>query len=160
MTPNEFQTVLDFAATARGFCIWCEDESAERTDVHAASWLARLYGLGVVLPSVNSDNEDGLPDLPTDVLLRVQTNLAGFSGRYYREVFDPAPELDDQPVIGDIGDDLLDTYKDVRRGLMLFDDGAVAEALWQWSFLHRVHWGRHCAGALLALHGLTLSNLD
>jgi Domain of unknown function (DUF5063) len=160
MTPNESQTVFDFAATARGFCLWCEDDRAERTDACVASWLARLYGFGVVLPSVDSDNEDGLPDLPADVLARVQANLASFNGRYYREVFDPAPDLDDEAVMGDIGDDLLDTYKDVRRGLMLFDDGDVAEALWQWSFLHRIHWGRHCAGALLALHGLSLSNLD
>ncbi|WP_373717511.1 DUF5063 domain-containing protein [Roseateles sp.] len=160
LTRHEAQAVQDFAATARSFCLWCEGEDFERTDAHAASWLARLYGLGVVLPSVDSDNEDGLPDLPAEVLVRAQTNLAVFNGRHYREVFDPAPELDDQPVIGDIGDDLLDTYKDVRRGLMLFDGGEVAEALWQWSFLHRVRWGRHCAGALLALHGLTLSNLD
>lgn len=160
MTTEESQTVLDFAATARGFCRWCEEERVERADVYVASWLARLYGLGVVLPAVESDNADGLPDLPPDVLMRVQSNLAAFNGRHYREVFDPTPELDDQPVIGDIGDDLLDIYKDVRRGLTLFDNGDVAEALWQWSFLHRVHWGRHCAGALLALHGLTLSNLN
>ncbi|MCE4553616.1 DUF5063 domain-containing protein [Roseateles cellulosilyticus] len=134
MTPNESQTVLDFATAARGFCLWCEDEMSERTEVHAASWLARLYGLGVVLPSVDSNIEDGLPDLPADFLVRAQTNLSVFNGRYYREVFDPAPELDDEPVIGDIGDDLLQTYKDVRRGLMLFDAGGVAEALWQWSF--------------------------
>jgi len=160
VTPHEFQTVLDFAATARGFCQWCEGENSERSDANAVSWIAQLYGLAVVLPSVTSDNEDGLPDLPLDVLARARANLAVFNGRYYREVFDPAPELDDEPVVGDIGDDLLDIYKDVRRGLILFDDGDVLEALWQWSFLHSVHWGRHCAGALLALHGLTLSNLD
>jgi hypothetical protein len=159
MTPYRSQELLDFVTTARGFCRWCEDEAAEHADIHAASWLARLYGLGVLLPSTDSDNEHDLPEVPAQLLERAHANLAVFNGRYYREVFDPSPELEDPPGIGDVGDDLLDTYKDIRRGLMLFDAGQVAEALWHWSFLHRIHWGRHCVGALHALHGLTISNL-
>ncbi|MBW8882156.1 MAG: DUF5063 domain-containing protein [Asticcacaulis sp.] len=160
MKYQEPQVVTDFAATARGFCLWCEGEGSQTTDVNAASWLSRLYGLALALPSVESDNADGLPEIPVDVLARAQANLSFFVGRYYRGVFDPDPTLDDQLVVGDLGDDMLDTYKDIRRGLMLFESGEVRNALWHWSFLHRIHWGRHCASALLALHGLTLSNLD
>jgi len=159
MRVEASQAVADFAAAARGFCQWCEGQGGELTDVSAASWLARLYGLAVVLPSVTCDYENDLPDVPVDALARAQAQLSTFAGRYYRKVFDPDPELDDAPVMGDLGDDLLDVYLDIRQGLMLFESGETRDALWHWSFLHRIHWGRHCVGALQGLHGLTVSNL-
>lgn len=158
---NEFsRSTADFAATARGFCSWCEAVGSEHTDSQAASWLSLLYGQALALPQVGCDNEDGLPDLPADALARAQTCLAAFAGRYYREVFDPDPVLDEEPVVGDIGDDLLDTYKDIRAGLVLFERGEVRDALWHWSFLQRIHWGRHAVGAMMALHCLTISKDD
>jgi hypothetical protein len=106
---------------------------------------------------VGPENEDGLPELPPEALAAAKSNLGAFSGRYYREVFDPDPTLDEEPVVGDIGDDLLDTYKDIRAGLVLFDRGEANEALWHWAFLHRIHWGRHAVGAIYALHCLAIS---
>jgi hypothetical protein len=149
----------DFAEVARGFCAWCEASEPELTDSQAAYWLSRLYAQALLLPETESENEDGLPELPADAMEKAASNLAAFSGRYYREVFDPDPLLGDAPVMGDIGDDLLDTYRDIRAGLVLFDRGEVNEAIWQWSFLHRIHWGHHVAGALYALHCLSLSRL-
>ena len=149
----------DFSEIARGFCAWCEASGPELTDSQAAYWLARLYAQALLLPDTDSANENGLPELPADSLEKAVSNLAPFSGWYYREVFDPDPLLDDAPVMGDIGDDLLDTYKDIRAGLVLFDRGEIHEALWHWSFLHRIHWGRHAAGALHALHCLSISRL-
>lgn len=149
----------DFADTARGFCAWCEASVPEPTDSKAAYWLGRLYAQALLLAETEPENENGLPELSADALEKAVSNLASFSGRYYREVFDPDPLLDEAPVMGDIGDDLLDTYKDVRAGLVLFDRGEVHEALWHWSFLHRIHWGRHVVGALYALHCLSISRL-
>jgi hypothetical protein len=40
---------------------------------------------------------------------------------YYREYFDPDPLLDDEACMGDVGDDLIDTYQDIRSGLLLFE---------------------------------------
>lgn len=145
-----------FAETARGFCEWCEGRT-ELTDLQAASWLSRLYSQALNLPAVEPENEEGLPELPVQALERASVRLASFAGRYYREVFDPDPTLDEEPVMGDIGDDLLDTYKDVRAGLVCFERGEAVEALWHWSFLHRIHWGRHALGALLAFHCLSIS---
>ena len=147
----------DFAKVARAYCSWCEASHPEHSDSLAAYWLGRLYSQALLLPQVESENEDGLPELPSEALAEATKNLAEFAGRYYREVFDPDPSLADGPVMGDIGDDLLDTYKDVRAGLVLFDRGEANEALWHWSFLHRIHWGRHAVGAMYALHCLTIS---
>ncbi len=59
--------------------------------------------------------------------------------------------------MGDVGDDLLDIYQDVRAGLVAFDSGEVSDAAWHWSFLYRIHWGRHAVGGLFALHCMHVS---
>lgn len=150
----------DFAEVARAYCSWCEAAHSEHSDSQAAYWLSRLHSQALLLPRVEPENEEGLPELPPEALAEAEKNLGAFAGRYYREVFDPDPLGADEPVMGDIGDDLLDIYKDVRAGLVLFDCGEVGEALWHWSFLHRIHWGRHAVGAMYALHCLAISHGD
>lgn len=150
LTPKLAAT--EFAQIARGFCDWCEGtELPVPADVWASVWLAKLHAAALALPEVDSRNEDGLPPLPRAAAARATLNLAAFDGFYYREYFNPAPSLTDESCIGDVGDDLADTYKDVRAGLLLYESGQVVEALWHWSFLHRAHWGRHAVGALFAL---------
>lgn len=153
--------VTDFAELARGYCTWCEGQSlGSDPELQAARWLAQLYAAALVLPQAQSENEDGLPDLPEAESARARSNLAPFLGWYYRECFDPDPLLNEAPCMGDLGDDLLDIYKDIREGLVLFDAGDANEALWHWSFLHRIHWGRHAVGALFALHCLHVSKTE
>ena len=147
-------TINNFAEIARGFCASCENTSV--SDIQAASWLCQLYAAALTLPEVEAENAGDLPDLPPDLLERAKKHLAGFNGRYYREYFNPDSSLNDESVMGDIADDLLDTYKDIRTGLLLFDRGDTTEALWQWTFLHRTHWGRHAVGAIFALHCLSI----
>jgi hypothetical protein len=141
-----------FRQVAAGFCRWCEGESlGPHPQRQASVWLSRLHAAALELPETEPENEEGLPELPHADLARAQGNLAVFAGVFYRTVFDPDPRNTDEPVIGDIGDDLLDTYKDIKAGSVLCDRGQPQEALWHWSFLHQVHWGRHAVGALAAL---------
>jgi hypothetical protein len=147
-----------FAHLARDFCAWCEGNSLGlRREATASQWLTRLYGAAINLPKVDPENEQGLPDIEPRALERATQNLACFNGWYYREVLDPDPASEESPGMGDIGDDLLDVYQDVRRGLSLWDHGQIAEALWHWEFCFRTHWGRHAAGAILALHCMWLA---
>jgi len=145
-----------FSELASAFCGWCESDSfPERPENAAAVWLARLHAAALVLPVVSCDDDDRLPELPQSLLDRVAGNLSYFSGMYYRKVFDPSPLLTEMPVLGDIGDDILDTYKDIREGVVLVAAGRPQEALWHWRFLHSVHWGRHAVSALAALHAIS-----
>ncbi|MFM8900949.1 MAG: DUF5063 domain-containing protein [Burkholderiales bacterium] len=160
MNESHASQVHAFAEIARGFCVWCESTSGAATQGdQTAIWLCRLQAAALSLPEVGFENSDGLPELSADLLAHATTNLAAFNGYYYRECFDPDPMLSDDPVIGDVGDDLLDIYKDLRAGLVLFDCGRATDPLWHWSFLHRVHWGRHAVGAIFALHCLSPSTL-
>ena len=147
--------VAAFHCCAVGFCNWCDVGAAAAKgdrDLMAAVWLARLHAAALLLPETEPESEDGLPELPALLLQQAERNLAPFAGWFYRTVFDPDPRNDDEPVMGDVGDDLLDTYKDVKGGCLLYDEGLVSDALWHWSFMHRVHWGKHAVGALAALH--------
>lgn len=158
MNPSSPTSVHAFVEAAHTFCSWCEGHSlgAEK-EVALAALLARLYAAALVLPEVGPENEEGLPDLPETALVNAKANLAYFNGWYYREFFDPDPTLEDESVMGDIGDDVLDIYRDVKAGCLLYERGETAEALWHWSFLHRFHWGRHAVGALFALHCLCIA---
>ncbi len=153
--------VVEFVDLARGYCNWCEGRSLGiEPEAQAARWLSLLYASALGLPRTECDNDAGLPALPSATLALAEGNLAPFVGWYYRECFDPHPYLKDEPCMGDLGDDLLDIYKDIRRGLMLFEAGEVNDALWQWSFLFKIHWGRHAVGGLFALHCMHISKAD
>lgn len=147
-----------FAEAAQAYCSWCEGHLLDmEKEASLAALLARLYAAALTLPEVGPENEEGLPELPEAALASAKTNLSYFNGWYYREFFDPDPTLDDEAGMGDVGDDVLDIYKDVKAGCLLYERGETADALWHWSFLHRFHWGRHAVGAIFALHCLCIA---
>jgi hypothetical protein len=83
----------------------------------------------------------------------VPTDWPGFEDKdFYWEVFDPYDHDDNQPVAGSLADDALDVYRDIRRGLALWDASRTRNAIWEWRFHFDVHWGDHATDALRALH--------
>lgn len=156
MKEDHLVAAVQFAELAREFSNWVEQTMlAEEHEVSVARWLARLHAAALALPEVDSGYCDGLPEIQDAHFQAARANVAWFSGMYYRECFDPDPLLADEPVLGDVGDDLLDTYQDIKRGLLHFDRSEPIEALWFWSFNHQIHWGRHAVGAMYALQCLT-----
>jgi hypothetical protein len=82
---------------------------------------------------------------------RVAKRACELPCQLYAEIFDPY-EQPARPVTGHLADDIGDIYSDVARGLMLCDRGQSDEALWEWGFNFRIHWGEHATGAIRALH--------
>jgi hypothetical protein len=72
--------------------------------------------------------------------------------KYYSEVFNPLPVPGEEPIVGDLADDIADIYKDIRRGLDLLDAGYMEHAVWEWIFHLQHHWGEHATSAIRALH--------
>ncbi len=149
--------ISNFAATAREYCRWCEEPrvtgpSALRYE--AASLLGRLYSAAVSLPEVDLGDYEAPepPDLPEATRTRVFAGFADFPFQYYREVFDPAADKTDEPVVGDLADDFTDIYLDLYRGLALLDMGEEPAAVFEWRFSFGIHWGRHATSAMRALH--------
>jgi hypothetical protein len=154
-TPST--AVSEFAQLAADFCAWCESDSLgtepERT---FSDWFAKLYAGGLRLSEVQAE-----ADAPKSIDLntaQAETAINKLLGHHYWEIFDPNPMLREEPVVGDVGDDLLDVYRDVKRGLEIYRVGFPLAAEWEWAFNFRTHWGRHAAAALLALHGLVISS--
>jgi hypothetical protein len=117
--------------------------------------LVRLYGAALALPREWSDGLDArVPAAVDDDEVKAVASAA--SSRLpldmYGEVFDPLPVPAEEPVVGSLVDDLSDIYRDVATGLWLYNGGHREEALWQWAFTFRIHWGEHATGAIRALH--------
>jgi len=69
---------------------------------------------------------------------------------HYSTVFDPL-NLEEEPVIGSLADDVTDIYSDLKDGLAAFRDGDVSGAVHDWWNGFNTHWGRHAVQALPAL---------
>jgi hypothetical protein len=80
-------------------------------------------------------------------------SLAEYLGehRRYWTVVDPIKPTKDDPLLGDMADDLADIYCDLRRGLDAWETAAAAtrlEIIWTWRFAYESHWGQHAVDAL------------
>lgn len=72
--------------------------------------------------------------------------------QYYRVVFDPFDfDATDEPVTGDLHDDLADIYGDLWHGLQAHRSGEPLEALSIWIESYFFHWGHHATSALYAI---------
>jgi hypothetical protein len=51
-----------------------------------------------------------------------------------------------------LSDDILDIYKDVKKGILLYEKNEHIEAIWEWKFCFEIHWGSHAVDEIRALH--------
>jgi hypothetical protein len=135
---------------AQQFCAFIEKASGYSLDKRlscARQRLLELYETGSALPHVEPPEgiEAGANPEPPHGWL-------GFDKfEIYWEVFDPYEES--TAVAGSLSDDLLDVYRDLRRGLALWGkDVSRTAAIWEWRFHFDNHWGDHAIDALRALH--------
>lgn len=156
MTPQARRTAIEtFAAEARRYVEWAKGQSGE--PMNAPTALRRIVGLysaALALPHPFSE------DLPADDVEKarvsrddVRLSALHLPFRYYGFIADPAVMPPEKATVGDLLDDIGDIYVEVATGLELFDGGERAEALWEWGFGFRAHWGEHASAAIGALHG-------
>ncbi len=145
-------SVTAFAQEAQQFCDWLERDNS-RDELTVARRLAHLYARGLDLPDVDPEQLAGFgtPPLPEALMQNVMASLTAVPFQYYWEVFDSVRPQADVPVCGDLVDDLRDTYSDVKKGLLAYQQGHRVLAAWHWRTTCGFHWGRHVASALKAL---------
>jgi Domain of unknown function (DUF5063) len=152
---NQDEAIRDFASLARDYCSWCEGPRSpdpEQLLREATRHVARLYAAALELPVVEFSDHPDRPAMGQDAWNVMFKSFGSFPFNYYREVFDPSIEDSDEPVVGDVADDLTDIYSDLTEGLWLLDHGHALAAVWTWKFTFDAHWGRHAVSALRALH--------
>lgn len=146
--PEESEGVRSFVEAARDFCEFVETAStvesvAERLHL-GRHCLAKLVAAGAALPLVEATTDKVLlwDGTPSDWPCFGPHDL-------YWEVFDPY--TDEDRVAGSLSDDFLEIYRDLKGGLVAFDDGLHQDAVWEWRFHFDHHWGEHAVDALRAL---------
>ena len=145
-----------FASMAAQFCSWVEAAPVSPDDELAVArrLAARLYAGALDLPLEESRAEGEVEVEVEGTTIERRAIHARFGVlpiNMYAAV-DPLECPGAEPTVGDVADDLADTYFDVLRGLRLYRSGLPAAAAWQWAFSFRAHWGAHVLGALSALH--------
>lgn len=143
--------VARFVNQARQFCDFVEEPPGTLLERIARTrhGLLELYTRGLALPDVEPPEDD--EDEPT---IEPPESWIGFEQfEIYGEIGDP---YDDGPTVArSLSDDVLEVYCDLRRGLVLWDQGSAdhrISAIWAWRFNFDHHWGDHAIGAVRALH--------
>jgi hypothetical protein len=118
--------------------------------------LLSLYSSAVDLPDVEPEPDAPEHDIDDqdrqtfyrDVIKKLGGELP------YQKVFEPFNPEDWEVVVGTLADDLSGIYFDIKRGLLNLEvrSGVSLATVWRWRFNFEVHWGRHAASAIHAIH--------
>jgi hypothetical protein len=133
--PSEVQ---DFYEIAKDYCIWAEDGPVEGSNeiYDAMKYLASLYKQVLILPGADPEDEqleiEGITKLDSKHIYKRYCSLPF---QYYHEVFHPVTEAPEEPTIGDLADDLMDIYIDLKAGVMLYELGKTTNAVFQSVFI-------------------------
>lgn len=145
-----------FCDEARCFVAWADGTTALALSAPLAlRRVVALYAAALELPQPWSERvspeSSAEPPWMGARLNAVRTRAAAIPLQHYGEIFSPHV-VTDEPVVGDLADDLMDIYRDVAMGLYLHDAGFIDDAIWQWGFNFQIHWGKHASSAIRALH--------
>ena len=146
------QEVEAFRVVAAAYCDFidsCRTFEEEESFRKLLRIISHLYTNALDLPEVELE-EEHLTDV--DFLLpEVDVKYHNV----YTEIFDPYH--DKTPVNGCLDDDIIGIYSDLKKGLLLYEQGHGIEAVWEWRFGFEVHWGEHATSAIRALHSIKFS---
>ncbi|WKA60354.1 DUF5063 domain-containing protein [Planococcus shenhongbingii] len=138
-----------FQMAAAAYCDFidsCSSFDDKETLIKLLSIVSRLYTEAFELPDVESEEGHSVDvDFPLPVVDFKSHNV-------YKEMFNPYH--DTTPLNGCLDDDITGIYSDIKNGLVLYEQGNVKEAVWEWKFGFEVHWGEHATSAIRALHSI------
>lgn len=150
-----------FVECARRYCALVgEHEKTPIRELLAALHvlLPELYARGVALPDIESSDDLFRRDRKHNLRswTKVRNGLYRRLGRrtHYMQIFDAYDRLDRGSTVGLLCVDFADIYVDVAEGLRIWDAGDRADAVYQWRWSAKHHWGGHAVAAIAALHWL------
>lgn len=109
------------------------------------------------LPAIhNCENEETQSSADNELQLTRKIRIEE-AYRYYYALFWPYEGTGDglnepdNPVMGDLVDDIYDISNDLKTGYEFYDKGMMHQAVFVWRLLFISHWGEHAAQALYAI---------
>lgn len=144
--------VKEFSNIAREYCEWVENKKEKKEDIYYLQvLLSKLYCWGIQLPDCEPSDLLYSDDLPSQDDNKVLNYFSDFPYQYYSTVFNAEIVPSEEPVTGDIIDDLSNIYKDLKDGLWYLDQGSKIDAVFQWRVSLGFHWARHILSAMHAI---------
>jgi hypothetical protein len=151
---NDGSLMRQFVLAARNYCNWVERGNTTNEALEALRLVSHLYGCAVTLSeevkidATQTERFSGISNEERKVIL---ARFKHFPFQYYRDCFNPL-DMESESSIGDIVDDFVDIYCDIKPGLFAFDGGFEPFAVFHWRHTWNNHWGQHAASALRCLH--------
>jgi hypothetical protein len=150
--------VVAFEQLARRYCGWSEGEP-ENPHIElsiAMRQVCAVYAAALAIPGADPDPTAPNQFVDKNDCQAIYRRFQLLPFQNYGEVFDPTVVPPETPVVGDLADDLLDIYADLKAGLLYYDAGHIPTAVYEWRFSWAIHWGRHATSALKAMHGFAM----
>ncbi|MCR4723107.1 MAG: DUF5063 domain-containing protein [Eubacteriales bacterium] len=139
----------EFYMLADEYCCFLEENVITADTVpHLIEMLMRLYISAMDLPETEPETNESSPGISDAVSVRLSEQIPAA----YWEVFDPY--VDEDPVCGDLIDDLSDIAADLTKGMREYETGRYGNAVFEWKHGFCSHWGQHVVDALRALHAV------
>jgi len=153
--------VEDFAEIVRRYCIWAKSPFGEiEVEMQTAQKiLAELNYFVLDLPDDEFEDDVELEDVSTEQWKIVRNRFENLPIKGYWTIFDPTKDKENDAVFAELSDDLADIYQDIKYGLVLFDAGHFSEAVWEWKFNFKIHWGRHLLNAQKVIYSWNFTNV-
>lgn len=149
---DEESVVATFFDMAKKYCQWAEAPAEPGDALRALRLVASLYDVALVLPETSPGDVSQSEERTKIETGAIYERFQQLPFRYYHDTFDPLADPPEEPITGDIADDLRDIYLDLWRGVRSYQAGRRDDAVFEWQFGFGVHWGRHATGAMRALH--------
>lgn len=152
--------VENFSKIVRRYCDWAENSSVEvNNDMQTAQKILAELCLSVLdLPDDEFEDDVEIKDVSTEEWKAVMGKFSNLPINEYLMVFDPTKAEENETVFALLSEDLADIYRDIKRGLLFYDAGHISEAIWQWKFNFKIHWGRHLFSAQKAIYSWIFNN--
>ena len=157
ISTKEFQ---DFLRSCRNYCELLENRQSSKGLLKLQKFLLELYSNGLNLQTIelesNKDFGEKLDDKEFDKIKKWTSEMLG-ENQCYWTIFDPTENVfgNESPVMGDLLDDVMDIYKDIKYQLMIFDlktEESMENAVLAMKFDFWHHWSNHAIDAIRTIH--------
>ncbi len=151
--------IEQFHRLADEYCIFVENHASfNRYDFlnKCLELFPRLYSAALTVPLPNGSDDTDLGERLTHAHL-----LYEMLGKYnfYSEVFDPIYPTDKDPSQAMLSEELDEIYWHLKKGLILWQQGRLVDAQWEWRFNFVVEWGPRLLSAQRAIHYLVFDHM-
>jgi hypothetical protein len=149
-----------FSKIVRRYCDWAENPAiSNEIDFQTAQRiLAELFLSVLDLPDGVFEDDVKLESVSIEEWKAIRERFSNLPVNGYWIVFDPTQAKENDTVFALLSDDLADIYQDIKYGLLLFHAGHIEEAIWQWKFNFKIHWGRHLLNAQKVIYSWNFNN--